>query len=66
MEMFGVIDLERSSKDADAQSGSGMPFSSASSYPTPSAAVFVCHNLAFQGDYTRLREALENLFFVGR
>jgi hypothetical protein len=39
--------------DADSQSESGMLITSASGCPAPvGLRVFVCHNLAFQGDYS--------------
>jgi len=56
MEMFGVLDLEPVSRDADLQSGFGTNkrFQLAC---TIGLRVFVCHNLALQPGLSKTREA---------
>src|ERR1700692_3201876 len=63
MEMFGVIDLETSFDGCrfaiGIRNANNKRFRLSC---TVGLRVFVCHNLAFQGLYSRPREALEKLF----
>ena len=52
MEMFGVIDLESSFDGFASRSGLGTPTTKFRLACTVGLRVFVCHNLAFHGDYS--------------